>query len=35
MEQDEAETLAALKQRRREILQPLVANHHGRIVKVH
>src|SRR5215813_14041455 len=34
VEQDEAETLAALKQRRREILQPLVAGHHGRIVKV-
>src|SRR5262245_24539094 len=34
MEQNEAETLAALKQRRREILQPLVAEHRGRIVKV-
>jgi TolB-like protein/Tfp pilus assembly protein PilF len=34
MEQDEAGTLAALRQRRREILQPLVAAHHGRIVKV-
>src|SRR5262245_44992137 len=34
MEHDEAGTLAALKQRRREILQPLVAEHHGRIVKV-
>ncbi len=34
MEQDEAGTLTALKQRRREILQPLVAEHHGRIVKV-
>jgi adenylate cyclase len=34
MEQDEAGTLAALKQRRREILNPLVAQHQGRIVKV-
>src|SRR5262245_61109099 len=34
MEQDEVATLAALKQRRREILQPLVIEHHGRIVKV-
>jgi class 3 adenylate cyclase len=34
IEQDEAGTLAALKQRRRDILQPLVAEHHGRIVKV-
>jgi TolB-like protein/class 3 adenylate cyclase/Flp pilus assembly protein TadD len=34
MDQDEAGTLAALKQRRREILQPLVAEHHGRVVKV-
>ena len=34
MEQNEAATLAALKQRRREILQPLVCEHHGRIVKV-
>ena len=34
MEQNEAATLAALKQRRREILQPLVGQHHGRIVKV-
>jgi adenylate cyclase len=34
MEQDEAGTLAALKARRREILQPLVAEHRGRIVKV-
>lgn len=33
VEQDEAGTLAALKQRRREILQPLVAEHHGRIVR--
>src|SRR5262245_42739569 len=34
MEQDEAGTLAALKQRRREVLEPLVARHHGRIFKV-
>ncbi len=34
MEQDEAGTLAALKERRRGILQPLVAEHQGRIVKV-
>ena len=34
MEQDEAGTLAALKERRRNILNPLVAHHHGRIVKV-
>jgi TolB-like protein/tetratricopeptide (TPR) repeat protein len=34
MEQDEAGTLAALKQRRKGILMPLVAEHHGRIVKV-
>jgi len=34
MEQDEAGTLAALKERRTGILKPLVAAHHGRIVKV-
>jgi len=34
IEQDEAGALAVLKQRRREILQPLVVEHHGRIVKV-
>ncbi len=34
VEQDEAATLAALKQRRKSILNPLVAQHHGRIVKV-
>jgi len=34
LEQDEAGTLAALKKRRREILGPLVAEHHGRVVKV-
>src|SRR5262249_26267690 len=34
LERDEAGTLAALKARRRDILNPLVAEHHGRIVKV-
>jgi TolB-like protein len=34
MEQDELGTLAALKERRKGILEPLVAQHHGRIVKV-
>src|SRR5215471_415052 len=34
MEQDEAGTLAALKERRRMILNPLVVQHQGRIVKV-
>ena len=34
MEEDEAGTLAALKERRTGILAPLVAEHHGRIVKV-
>src|SRR5215831_10190553 len=34
LEQDEAGTLAVLKARRRNILNPLVAEHHGRIVKV-
>jgi TolB-like protein/class 3 adenylate cyclase len=34
MEADEAGTLAALKQRRTGVLQPLVAQHHGRIVKL-
>jgi adenylate cyclase len=34
IERDEAGTLAALKERRRAILQPLVAEHQGRIVKV-
>jgi TolB-like protein len=33
IETDEAGTLAALKARRTEILQPLVAKHNGRIVK--
>jgi adenylate cyclase len=34
MEADEAGTLAALKARRKEVLEPLVAQHHGRIFKV-
>jgi TolB-like protein len=34
MEQDEPGTLAALKDRRRGVLQPLAAEHGGRIVKV-
>jgi len=34
MGQDEAGTLAALKARRKELLEPLVAKHHGRIFKV-
>jgi adenylate cyclase len=34
MQADEASTLAALKARRAEILQPLVARYHGRIVKL-
>src|SRR5262249_13951002 len=34
MQQDEAATLAALTARRRQVLEPLVAKHHGRIVKV-
>ena len=34
MEQDEAGTLAALKERRKRILQPLVTEYSGRIVKV-
>jgi len=34
MEQDEAGTLAALKDVRKGILDPLVAAHRGRIVKV-
>jgi adenylate cyclase len=34
MERDEAGTLAALKDRRRKILAPLVAQHQGRIIKV-
>ena len=34
MQADEAGTLAALKTRRREVLQPAVARHRGRIVKL-
>jgi adenylate cyclase len=34
MSADEAGTLAALKVRRHDIFQPLVAKHHGRVVKV-
>jgi len=34
MEQDEADTLTALKARRRDVLDPLVARHQGRIFKV-
>jgi TolB-like protein len=34
IEQDEAGTLAVLKERRTDILKPLVAEHHGRVVKV-
>jgi adenylate cyclase len=34
MELDEAGTLAELKRRRKEILEPLVAEHRGRVVKV-
>jgi class 3 adenylate cyclase len=33
MEQDEAGTLAALKARRRDVVDPLVAKHRGRIFK--
>jgi class 3 adenylate cyclase len=34
MESDEVGTLAALRERRASVLQPLVTQHHGRIVKV-
>jgi TolB-like protein len=34
MEQDETGTLAALKARRKDVLEPLVPQHNGRIVKV-
>jgi len=34
MERDEAGTLEALKCRRRNILAPLLTEHHGRIVKL-
>ena len=33
IELDEAGTLAALKTRRKEVLEPLVTRHHGRIFK--
>ena len=34
MEQDETDTLATLKARRKEVLEPLVAQHRGRIFKL-
>ena len=34
MQLDEAGTVAALKTRRSEIIEPIVSNHHGRIVKL-
>ena len=34
MERDEAGTLTVLKSRRKEVLEPLVARHQGRIFKV-
>ena len=34
MQADEAGTVAALKARRQEILEPLIAQHHGRVVKL-
>ena len=34
MEQDESGTLASLKARRKEVLEPLVARHQGRVFKV-
>jgi class 3 adenylate cyclase len=34
MEQDEAGTLAALKSRRRTVVEPIVASNQGRIFKV-
>src|SRR5687767_7785921 len=34
MQTDEAGTLAALKQRRKKVLDPLVAKHRGRVVKL-
>jgi TolB-like protein/Flp pilus assembly protein TadD len=34
MEADEAGTLAALKSRRKEVLEPLVARHQGRVFKI-
>ena len=34
VEHDEAGTLAALKERRKAVLDPTVARHHGRVFKV-
>src|SRR5215470_7645020 len=34
MERDEAGTLAALKSRRKEVLEPLVTRHRGRVFKI-
>src|SRR5262245_49975573 len=34
MEVDEADTMAALKARRKQVLEPLVAKHKGRVFKV-
>jgi len=34
MERDEAGTLATLKSRRTDILQPMVSKHHGRVIKL-
>src|SRR5215813_3343975 len=34
MQADEAGTLAALKARRKDVLQPLVTKYHGRVVKL-
>src|SRR6201988_2798992 len=34
MERDEAGTLATLKSRRTEILQPMVSKHRGRVIKL-
>ena len=34
VEQDEAGTLAAIRELRREVIDPLLAEHHGRIVKL-
>jgi adenylate cyclase len=34
MEQDEAGTLAMLKQRHKAVMKPMIARHHGRIVKL-
>jgi class 3 adenylate cyclase len=34
MELDEAGTLAMLKQRHKAVMKPMIARHHGRIVKL-